>query len=180
GSWMRDARTSRVDWDDRCRKLYGFTSGEPVSFEAWLNRVHEEDRPQVLQLIDQILHTKTQDTFDSTFRIVRPDGTVVWIESLGQSCLDAGWQIMQFSGIELDITERRRAEEALQARRDEERDHALHQQAEEALRRSHAELEQRTLQLRRLASQLTLAEQNAREQLARTLHDGLQQRFVAQ
>jgi signal transduction histidine kinase/ActR/RegA family two-component response regulator len=48
-------------------------------------------------------------------------------------------------------------------------------QSEAALRRSHAELEQRTLQLRRLASQLTLAEQNAREQLARTLHDGLQQ-----
>src|SRR5215470_11714547 len=46
---------------------------------------------------------------------------------------------------------------------------------EEALQRSHAELERRTLQLSRLASQLTLAEQHAREQLAKTLHDGLQQ-----
>jgi CheY-like chemotaxis protein len=36
-------------------------------------------------------------------------------------------------------------------------------------------LERRTLQLRRLASQLTLAEQSARKQLASTLHDGLQQ-----
>ena len=48
-------------------------------------------------------------------------------------------------------------------------------QAEQALRQSHAEQQQRTLQLRRLASQLTVTEQNAREQLARTLHDGLQQ-----
>ena len=48
-------------------------------------------------------------------------------------------------------------------------------QAEEALRRSHAELERRTLQLRRLASDLTLAEQHVREELAKTLHDGLQQ-----
>jgi signal transduction histidine kinase/CheY-like chemotaxis protein len=48
-------------------------------------------------------------------------------------------------------------------------------QAEQALRQNHAEQEQRTLQLRRLASQLTVTEQNAREQLARTLHDGLQQ-----
>jgi PAS domain S-box-containing protein len=47
----------------------------------------------------------------------------------------------------------------------------------EALQRSHAELQQRTLQLRRLASQLTLAEQQAREQIARTLHDGLQQQL---
>jgi CheY-like chemotaxis protein len=45
----------------------------------------------------------------------------------------------------------------------------------EALRRSHAELEQRAVQLRRLASQLTLTEQDAREHLSRTLHDGLQQ-----
>src|SRR6185295_17978873 len=55
-------------------------------------------------------------------------------------------------------------------------------EAEEQLRRSHAELEERTAelelrtaQLSRLASELTLAEQNTREQLARTLHDGLQQ-----
>jgi PAS domain S-box-containing protein len=54
-------------------------------------------------------------------------------------------------------------------------DISARKQAEEALRRSYAELERRTLQLRRLASQLTLAEQHAREQLARTLHDGLQQ-----
>jgi PAS domain S-box-containing protein len=54
-------------------------------------------------------------------------------------------------------------------------DISARKQAEDALRRSYAELERRTLQLRRLASQLTLAEQHAREQLARTLHDGLQQ-----
>src|SRR5262249_9725595 len=78
-------------------------------------------------------------------------------------------------GINRDITERRRVGEVLKARRDEERDRALHKQAEAALRRSHAELERRTLQLSRLASQLTLAEQSARQQLASTLHDGLQQ-----
>jgi PAS domain S-box-containing protein len=54
-------------------------------------------------------------------------------------------------------------------------DISARKQAEDALRRSYAELERRTLQLSRLASQLTLAEQHAREQLARTLHDGLQQ-----
>src|SRR5262249_47962511 len=78
-------------------------------------------------------------------------------------------------GINRDITERRRVGEVLKARRDEERDRTLHKQAEEALRRSHAELERRTLQLSRLTSQLTLTEQSVRKQLAVTLHDGLQQ-----
>ena len=171
---MRDVRTGRVDWDDRFREIYGVTAGEQASFEGWLSRVHEEDRRQVLELWDQILQTNT-GTFDCTFRIVRPDGTVSWIQSLGQAHRDAHGQVVRLIGIELDVTERRRAEEALQARRDEERDRTLHKQAEEALRRSHAELERRTLQLRRLASDLTLAEQHAREELAKTLHDGLQQ-----
>ena len=41
------------------------------------------------------------------------------------------------------------------------------------------ELEHRTAQLSRLASDLTLAEQHAREELAKTLHDGLQQLLVS-
>ena len=57
-----------------------------------------------------------------------------------------------------DITERKRAAAALQERT--------------------IELEHRTAQLSRLASDLTLAEQHAREQLAKTLHDGLQQLLV--
>src|SRR5262249_25757811 len=120
GSWMRDARTGRVDWDDRFRKLYGFTAEEPASLATWLSRVHEEDRRQVLELVNQIQHTKTRDIFDSTFRIVRPDGTVVWIESLGQAHRDADGQVMRLTGLELDVTDRRRAEEALRESKEEE------------------------------------------------------------
>ena len=51
--------------------------------------------------------------------------------------------------------------------------------AEAALHERTVELEQRTAQLSQLASDLTLAEQDAREQLAQTLHDGLQQLLVS-
>jgi signal transduction histidine kinase len=143
----------------------------------------------VLGVLDEVLRTPSSNGWENTFRIVRPDGTVGWIESRGQADRDADGHLVRITGLDLDVTERRRAEDVLQARRDEERDRALQKQAEEALRlshaeleqshaeleRSHAELEQRTLQLRRLASQLTLAEQTARRQLASTLHDGLQQ-----
>jgi PAS domain S-box-containing protein len=132
---MRDTRTGRVDWDDRFRKLYGFMAEEPGSFEAWLSRVHEEDRRQVLELWDQILHTKTHDTFDSTFRIVRPDGTMLWIQSLGQAHRDAAGQVTRLTGIELDITERRRNEEVLHSTQTR-----LREVLEVALRRTDSEL----------------------------------------
>jgi PAS domain S-box-containing protein len=174
GVWTWDRFTNQSRWDDRFHALYGLGREDPRTFDTWISRVHEEDRPKVLGHIDDVLRGNYND-WNVTFRVVRPDGTVIWMHGLGRADHGPDGQVTRISGINLDITERRRAEETLQARRDEERDRALHKQAEAALRRSHAELERRALQLSRLASQLTLAEQSARRQLASMLHDGLQQ-----
>src|SRR6185369_13141057 len=124
GSWTWDASTNHVDWDDGFRKRYGFTPEEPPTFEAWLSRVHEDDRPQVLAELDETRRT-TRVAWDCTHRIVRPDGAVLWIQSLGRADRDVNGQVTRLTGIELDVTERRRVEEELQARRDEERDREL-------------------------------------------------------
>jgi PAS domain S-box-containing protein len=283
GSWTRDSGANHVDWDEGFRQLYGFPPDEPATVEGWLRRVHEADRPNVLDLIDDTLHPK-QDAWDTTFRIVRPDGTVAWIHSLGHVERNAAGEVTRLAGLELDVTARRQAEDALQARRDEAHNrelkllletatqgivsidqngiiltanHALEsmfkcppgeligqpieklipsafRDAHEQHRRNYfaapqprsmgnsthlvaerkdgstfpievslnhvvtpdggrafafvtditerqertMELEHRTAQLSRLASDLTLAEHHAREQIARALHDGLQQLLV--
>jgi PAS domain S-box-containing protein len=174
GAWTWDRLTNQSRWDERFHAQYGLGPEHPQTFDTWISHVHEEDRPTVLGQIDDVLSGR-QSEWNAVFRAVRPDGTVSWMHGLGRADHGPNGEVTRISGINLDITERRRAEEALQARRDEERDRLLHKQAEEALRRSHAELERRTLQLSRLASQLTLVEQSARKQLSSTLHDGLQQ-----
>ena len=83
---------------------------------------------------------------------------------------DAGGVATHLIGVVHDITEREQLAEMIQARRDEEHNRELR------LERT-AALEQRTEQLRRLASDMTLAEQCARERLASMLHDDLQQRL---
>ena len=166
GSWTWDTRSNRLDWDDGFRARYGFAPDEPPAHDAWISRVHEEDREQVLGVLDEVL--KGKDAWDITFRIVLPGGKVSWIQSLGRADRAADGQPTRLTGLDLDVTARREAEEALRARRDEERDRART-----------VELEHRTAQLSRLASDLTLAEQHAREQLAKTLHDGLQQLLVS-
>src|SRR5262249_7415736 len=98
---------------------------EPPTFEAWLSRVHEDDRPQVLGLLDEVLHTHARDAWDNTFRIVHPDGRVLWMQSLGRADRDGNGAVTRLTGLELDITLRRQADEALQARRDEEHDREL-------------------------------------------------------
>jgi PAS domain S-box-containing protein len=174
GIWTFDPRTNRLDWDDVIDAQYGYPPGYFRSFDTWFPSVHEEDQPRLLAQLHHLLRSAATE-WNIEFRIRKTDGTEAWIYELGRAERGLDGQVTRMYGISLDITERRRAEEVLQARREEERNRALHREAEEALRRSHAELEQRTLQLRRLASQLTLAEQSARRQLASTLHDGLQQ-----
>jgi PAS domain S-box-containing protein len=86
----------------------------------------------------------------------RKDGSIFPIEvSLNHIATSRGGRAIAFV---TDITERQQTAAALEQRR--------------------TELEYRTAQLRRMASDLTLAEQHAREELAKTLHDGLQQMLV--
>ena len=87
--------------------------------------MHEDDRPRVLALLDEIQTSTTKDSWESTFRIVRPDGTVAWIQSRGRADRDADGKITRLSGLDLDFSQHRRTEEARQARRDEEHDRAL-------------------------------------------------------
>jgi PAS domain S-box-containing protein len=124
GSWTWDAHTNHVDWDEGFRLRYGFAPDEPATYEAWLGRVHEQDRAQVFGLLNEVLHS-TREAWDNTFRIVRPDGTVSWIQSLGRAERDTAGEVTRLTGLELDVTARRHAEEALQARRDEEHDREL-------------------------------------------------------
>jgi PAS domain S-box-containing protein len=175
GSWTWDPRTSETDWDDAFRARFQFSPEETPSFEAWFARVHADDRAAVRYALEEIL--RARNTWDHTYRFVRPDGTVLWIESLGRAERDANGQVTQLTGLELDITEHRQTEEALRALRDEERN-SERQRAAAALQDRTTELEHRTRQLSQMAWDLTLAEHNAREQIARTLHDGLQQLLV--
>jgi PAS domain S-box-containing protein len=125
GSWTWNAATNHVDWDPRFRALYGFAPDDPATPDAWIPRIHEEDRPRMFELLDQITTSTTMDSWESTFRIVRPDGTTLWIQSRGRAERDADGKLTRLSGLDLDFSHHHQTEEARQARRDEEHDRAL-------------------------------------------------------
>ena len=164
GSWMWDFRTNEAHWDNAFRAQFGFTPDEPPAFETWLARLHPDDREGMIRNFKDV--QQETDRWDRTYRFVRPDGAVRWIQSLGRADRDRDGKVVRVTGLELDITERRESENALQQR------FAI------ALQERTAELKYRTTQLSQMAWDLTLAEHHAREELARTLHDGLQQLLV--
>jgi PAS domain S-box-containing protein len=105
--------TSRetVYWSDEMFRLFGFDpqQGLPM-FDQWLQRIHPEDRDMVKLASERTFFTKVN--CDVEFRIVKPDGTVKHIHGIGHPVLSATGELVQVLGTMVDVTERKRAEEA--------------------------------------------------------------------
>ena len=123
GTW--DAQTNRLDWDERVHAHYGLVLAVPRNLDTWSSALHPDDRQRVLDRLEHVLSCTDDNDWNETFRIVRPDGTVRWMQGLGKAERETDGRVTRLGGICLDVTERRRAEEALQARRDEEHDREL-------------------------------------------------------
>ena len=94
--------------------------------------------------------------------IQQHDGEDRWTVTVGVPRYGTDRAFVGYVGTALDVTDRKLVEAALL-------------ESHAALGERTVELERRTTQLSQMASDLTLAEQRAREELAQTLHDGLQQ-----
>ena len=74
-------------------------------------RIHPEDREKLRQILQKAYEQKADYT--SAFRYVMPDGTVKHLEGTGHPVLDAAGEVVEFVGTMTDVTDRKRAEEAL-------------------------------------------------------------------
>lgn len=113
GAWAWDARTNVATWDDRYHAMYGFAPGEPRTHEAWIGRLHPEDRPRVIARLEAVRQTPGDDDWNLEFRAVTPDRGVVWMQGLGRAVRAADGTLQAMSGINLDITARKRVEQQL-------------------------------------------------------------------
>jgi PAS domain S-box-containing protein len=97
---------------DEWYRIYGFDPKEGLS--AWndrLQRIHPEDRAKVEEAKDRAIREKSH--YEVDHRIVLPDGTVKYTHTVGHPVLDASGAVERFLYTMMDVTERKRAEEAL-------------------------------------------------------------------
>ena len=161
GSFDWDLEKDRVQWSPELRRLHGLGPADfDGSYEAWLSLVHPDDRRSVALATRDALQT---GQFDAEYRIQRPAGEVRWISARARVVYGRAGHASRILGINVDITERK--------------------EAEEALLRSHEELEaqveSRTAALRTLSSHLLRAQDDERRRIARELHDSLGQYLAA-
>jgi PAS domain S-box-containing protein len=114
GSWAVNPNTERpIYWSEEMRQIFGLDpqrSSLPDR-EEFLRLVHPEDRAGLKERVDQTLRAKADIAVD--FRIVLPDGTIKHIHGIGHPVLDETGNIIEYVGTDMDVTERKQAEEAL-------------------------------------------------------------------
>ena len=119
GAFELGLESGRGTWTTEFAEIWGIPSGfvgDFASFFSW-ELVHPQDRARVQEEFAQLVQSRKEG--ESEFRVIRPDGVLRWIRGRGLVIADTvagSWRIV---GMILDITERKRTEEAL--RQSEER-----------------------------------------------------------
>ena len=122
GSWAwQVAGSVALHLSEEWYRLYGFDPEKsPPTREERVQRVHPEDRAKWQGAVDRAIAETSG--FEMEFRILLPDGTVKYIHTVGHPVLNASGDLVEFVGSSTDITERKRAEEALEALRQAQAD----------------------------------------------------------
>ena len=113
GIWDMDYTTGVLQWSEILEAHYGLQPGTfGGTFEAFVERIHPEDRAVVLETIGNAKKAGTD--FSVNHRSIRPDGTVRWLSGAGRVHLGKHGEPVRGVGISLDVTERRLLEQQFQ------------------------------------------------------------------
>ncbi len=113
GSWRWHIATGHVVWSEEHSRILGHDPAadtEPT-YALFVERVHPEDRADLLLKLDAAISARTGWALD--FRAALPDGSVKHLVGIGRPVFDAAGELFEYVGTTMDVTDRKRAEDAL-------------------------------------------------------------------
>ncbi|MEW5770779.1 MAG: PAS domain S-box protein [Pseudomonadota bacterium] len=113
GTWDWNIQTGELFWSERIGPLFGYDSLVETTYENFLAAVHPEDRRRVVEAVNACV--ERGDKYDIEHRCVWPDGTVRWMLERGDVTRDPAGRPLHMLGVVQDITDRKLAEQKLQA-----------------------------------------------------------------
>jgi diguanylate cyclase (GGDEF)-like protein/PAS domain S-box-containing protein len=114
GTWDVDVVHDVHTWSTESEALSGLAPGTfDGTFAAFRDTVHPDDWP-AFEIEERAAQAERRDSM-TTFRAVWPDGTIRWLESKGRALYSADGTLLRVTGTSMDVTERKQAEQALQA-----------------------------------------------------------------
>lgn len=131
GTFDFDPITGELLWDARCKEIFGLPPDAGVDYETFLAGLHPDDRERADRTVRRSLDPAVDGEFELEYRVVGlGDGAERWVEAHGRTLFEGG-RAVRFIGTVLDVTEKKRAGEAL--KRSEERYRAVIEQSTEGI-----------------------------------------------
>jgi PAS domain S-box-containing protein len=113
GYWEWDLITNDVTWSDETYRIYGLQPQEfPIDIAVVGKMIHPEDLESVFRVAEESVRGGLRT--DEVHRIIRPSGELRTVHSQGDVKKDASGRPYKMFGTVQDITDRKRADEALQ------------------------------------------------------------------
>ena len=113
GTWNWNIETGAVSWSEKIEPLFGMKPGEfDGKYETYLSLIHPGDLASVQHAIEHVIADESADYFVE-HRIICPNGQVCWLEGRGRVYRSVSGKPLRMVGTVVDITDRKRADEAL-------------------------------------------------------------------
>jgi PAS domain S-box-containing protein len=116
GLWTWEIGSDKTFWTETFRALHGLPLDSPPSYESFLKAVHPEDRERVDDDILRVIRERSD--LDQEYRVLWPGGSLHWLASIGSGHCDDRGQVTRITGVCMDVSERKAAEQLLKTQRE--------------------------------------------------------------
>ncbi len=136
GNWNLDLGSGIAYWSEEEYRLLGYQPGEvESSAENFMQAIHPDDREKVQKEMERAMNPHEQEPYHIEHRVKYRDGEIRHVDQRGHVDFDENGKPLRMYGTTLDITERKRAEQAMQF------SHQQHEEAQKLARLGHWQLD---------------------------------------
>jgi PAS domain S-box-containing protein len=112
GSWAWNVASGQIFWSAEHFRICGLEPGTfTPSIESWPRIIHPDDAPATREIWENAWRRKCD--YEAEFRVLRADGTIRHVCSLGHPVFNAAGELTEYVGTIMDVTERKQSEDRL-------------------------------------------------------------------